>query len=234
MKLLKKRPALAVILILTILGIAASACTRSTAPAPAAQQISTQGQPTISSPIVIDRQAGEIRIAARVNGKAFTDPTWHAVVWEKGKFAKLAVFQSLVSPNVIYDSLKDFGGEPGNNLPMKDYGSMYIKGSNVDVSVTWAGAPKTYSLTEVVKDPDGQNGKGIQSKFGGNFERIETAGTGCETCLYSCPVGITSNSVYNGEDFIRHGKGGQAGFLGNKDILPPAGKDVIIIYKMKG
>lgn len=232
MKLPGNRIALAIVL-LAVMVPAAFACTRQTTNNATTTQVAFSGQPTPSNPIVIDKQAGEIRIAARVNGKAFTDPTWHAVVYEKGKFARLAIFQSYVSPAVMHDSLKSFGGEPGNNLPMKEYSSMYIKGSDVDVSVTWAGAPKIYSLMDVVIDPDGQNGKGIQAKFGGNYDRIESAGTGCETCLYSCPVGITSNSAYNGDDYVRHGKAGQAGFLSNKEMLPKDGTNVVIIYKLK-
>ncbi len=233
MKLLENKSVVVVAGILIILGIAVLACGPQTAPAPAAPQAAIQRQPTAFSPIVIDKQAGEIRIAARVNGKAFTDPTWHGVVYEKGKNAGVAVFQSYVSPNLVHDSLKFSGGEPGNNMPAKDYSAMYVKGSDIDVSVTWEGAPKTYSLIEVLKDPDGQSGKGIQTKFGGNYERIDTAGTGCETCFYSCPVGITSNSAYNGDDFARQKSAGQAGFLGNKDVLPPAGTDVVIIYRVK-
>lgn len=233
MKLLVNKSVVAVAGTFIILGIAALACAPQNALAPVAPQSAIQGQPTALNPIVIDKQAGEIRIAARVNGKAFTEPTWHAVAYEKGKNAGVAVFQSYVSPNLVHDSLKFSGGEPGNNLPMKDYNAMYVKGSEVDVSVTWAGASKTYSLIEVVKDPDGQNGKGIQAKFGGNYERIDTAGTGCETCFYSCPVGITSNSAYNGDDFSRQKSAGQAGFLGNKVVLPAAGTDVVIIYKVK-
>jgi len=200
----------------------------STTPAAAAE-----GQPTATNPIVIDKKAGEVRIAARVNAKALTTPTWHAVVYEKGKVSGDAVFQSYVSPNLVHAALKYMGGQPGDNLPMKDYNSLRTEGTAISIFVTWSGASKVYSLQDVVKDPAGASGKPIQARFGGNYDRIDSAGTGCETCFYSCPVGITSNAAYNGDDFARQKSAGTAGFTGNSTILPAPGTDVVIIYKVQ-
>lgn len=234
MKLFKNKLVLALAL-LAIMVTFLPACSQSS-PAPAASSLapaSAAGQPTASNPIVIDKQAGELRLAAFVNAKAFTEPTWHAVVYEKSKVADASLFEAYISPDVFHDALKFLGGTPGNNLPMTNYSSMYIQGSDVSVSVTWPGASKTYSLIDVVKDPDGAKGKGITTKFGGNYDRIESGSTGCITCFYSCPMGITSNAAYNGDDFAHQKTAGQAGFLGNKDVLPASGSLVVLTYKVK-
>jgi hypothetical protein len=191
-------------------------------------------QPTETNPIVIDPVNREIRIAAKVNGTVFTQPTWHAVVYTGGSAAGASLFQSFANPDLFFAALTYFGGVPGNNMPAPtaDYSTTYVKGSDVSISVTWAGAPKTYNLIDVVKDPDGASGKGIQMKFGGNLAVNQGAGTGCLSCFYSCPIGITSNSVYDGADMARQKTAGQAGFLGNSSILPANGTIVVLTYKV--
>ena len=189
-------------------------------------------QPTETNPIVIDPVNREIRIAAKVNGTAFTEPTWHSVVYTGGKAAGASLFQSFVSPDIFYAALTYFGGKPGNNMTSENMNNTYVQGSDISITVTWTGANKMYNLTDVVKDPDGAKGKGVQMKFGGNLATNQTAGTGCISCFYSCPIGITSNSNYNNSDMTRQKAAGQAGFLGNKDILPANGTIVVITYKV--
>jgi len=210
-----------------------SACAEGTSTKTVASQPGGKVMPTEANPIVIDPANRELRIAAKVNGATFTTPTWHAVVYTSGQAAGDSVFQSYASPQFFYDAMKYFGGKPGNNMPMDNYSSTHVEGSGIDVSVTWDGAPKTYSLGEVLKDPDGANGKPINIKFGGNYDRIESGGTGCITCLYSCPMGVSSNAAYDGDDFARQKAAGQAGFLANKAILPADGTPVVITFKVQ-
>jgi hypothetical protein len=178
---------------------------------------------------VVDPVNREVRIAAKVNGVVFTQPTWHAVVYTGGKAAGASLFQAFISPDIFYPALTYFGGVPGDNMPADDYAGTYVKGSNISITVTWDGAPKSYNLIDVVKDP---GTKGIQMKFGGNYTRNLANGTGCLTCFYSCPFGLTSNSTYNGNDNAAQAKAGQGGFLGNSSILPKDGTIVVLTYKV--
>ncbi len=233
MKSLSKKWILGISLFVIISSLFLSACSESVSTKTVAGDSGAKVMPTESNPIVIDPLNRETRIAAKVNGSTFTSPTWHAIVYTSGKAAGASVFQAYASPQFFYDAMKYFGGTPGDNMPMENYSSTYVKGSDIDIYVTWNGAPKTYTLAEVLKDPDGVNGKDIKIKFGGNQDRIESGGTGCITCLYSCPMGVSSNSAYNGDDFARQKTAGQAGFLANKDVLPADGTPVVLIFKVK-
>lgn len=188
-------------------------------------------QPTEANPIVFDPANQELRLAAKVNGVAFTQPTWHAVVYTGGKAAGASLFQAFATPDMFYSFLTYFGGVPGNNMPAPsaNYNDTYVQGSNISITVTWAGAPKTYNLIEVVKDP---GTKGIQMKFGGNLATNQSAGTGCIACFYSCPIGIVSNASYDGTDNAAQAKAGQGGFLGNSSVLPADGTIVVLTFKV--
>jgi len=192
----------------------------------------TKVPPTETNPIVIDPVNREIRIAAKVNGTVFSQPTWHAVVYTGGSAAGSSLFQAFVSPDIFYAALTYFGGTPGNNMTSANMATTYVQGSNISITVNWAGASKTYNLIDVVKDPDGASGKGVQMKFGGNLAANQSAGTGCISCFYSCPIGIVSNANYNSTDMARQKTAGQAGFLGNKDVLPADGTAVVLTYRV--
>jgi len=188
-------------------------------------------QPTEANPIVFDPANQELRLAAKVNGVAFTPPTWHAVVYTGGKAAGASLFQAFGTPAMFYSFLTYCGGVPGNNMPAPsaNYNDTYVQGSNISITVTWAGAPKTYNLNDVVKNP---GTKAIQMKFGGNLAVNQSAGTGCLACFYSCPIGIVSNASYDGTDNAAQAKAGQGGFLGDKTILPPDGTIVVLTFKV--
>ncbi|MGA3094453.1 MAG: YdjY domain-containing protein [Dehalococcoidales bacterium] len=188
-------------------------------------------QPTEANPIVFDPANQELRLAAKVNGVAFTQPTWHAVVYTGGGAAGAALFQAFATPDMFYSFLTYFGGVPGNNMPAPsaNYADTYVQGSNISITVTWAGAPKTYNLNDVVKNP---GTKAIQMKFGGNLAVNQSAGTGCLACFYSCPIGIVSNASYEGTDNAAQAKAGQGGFLGDNTILPPDGTIVVLTFKV--
>ncbi len=222
--------ALALVLVVTILPACSKSDTVTVTGANATVTVTATGdvQPTEANPVVFDPAKQELRLAAKVNGVAFTQPTWHAVVYTGGKAAGAALFQAFITPDQFYAFLTYFGGIPGNNMPAPtdNYNDTYVKGSNVSISVTWAGAAKTYALNDVVKNPAT---KAIQMKFGGNLAVNQGAGTGCIACFYSCPIGIVSNASYNGTDL----KGqSTAGFLGNSTILPKDGSIVVLTFKV--
>jgi hypothetical protein len=74
-------------------------------------------QPTEANPVVFDPAKQELRLAAKVNGVAFTQPTWHAVVYTGGSAAGASLFQAFITPDMLYAFLTYFGGVPGNNMP---------------------------------------------------------------------------------------------------------------------
>ena len=241
---------IAFIVVLLAAGLILGGCAPPATSTPEA--IPTVLLPTSNNPIVIDIEAKEIRIAARVQAKYYNEPTWHGVVWKDGKAGKRAIFQAYISDRVFHEALVFLGAEPADNLKLPgypeikdpgklwgdyqkipEYAGQYVQGPELEVFVTWKGAPRTYRLEEVLNDPEGEKGKGVEVRFGGNYDYIEIFGSGCLTCLYSCPGGKTSNARYNAADFARHKEAGVAGFTGKKEILPPDGTDVVITYRLK-
>lgn len=221
-------------------------------PAATPEAIPSALLPTPNNPIVIDKEAKEVRIAARVQAKYYDEPTWHGIVWKDGKAGKAPIFQAYISDRVFHEALVFIGAEPADNLKLPgypetknakklwgdynkipEYASQYVQGPELDIFITWEGAPRTYRLEEVLNDPEGERGKGVEVRFGGNYDYIKVFGSGCLTCLYSCPGGKTSNARYNAGDFARHKEAGVAGFTGKKEILPPDDTDVVITYRLK-
>jgi hypothetical protein len=161
-------------------------------------------------------QNGEIHLKATINGKFFTNTTFHAVAYAQGKNGEMAIFKTAVTPKQFYDALISLGATPGNNVQLTSDNTTVVQGSSVNVYVTWEGASKRYTLAEVI------NGANVDIKFGGNLENSNNLATGCITCLGSCPVGITSNAAYA---YTMPAK-----FTANSSILPAAGSEVTIIY----
>jgi hypothetical protein len=229
---------LAAVLVLALAPVAAPACSSTTTVTAAAQTVTvtstatvapTKVMPSETNPLVIDPVNREIRIAGKVNGVGFTQPSWHILVYTGGKAAGSSPFLSYVNPAIFFNALSYFGGVPGNNMPVTNYASLTVKGSAVDMYVTWEGASKTYKLSEVTKNP---GTKDVALRFGGNYDQNAAAGTGCLACYYSCPFGIVSNSAYNGDDNAAQGKTGQGGVLLDKSVLPADGTPVTLIFKV--
>lgn len=103
----------------------------------------------------------------------------------------------------------------------------FVEGDMLDVTVTWDGAAKEYSLDEVILD---SNRKPFRMRFGGNQKNAQQFKTGCLLCLDSCPVGIVSNANYTmGAVEMRN----EVIFKGNDKILPPDGSLVVIKVKAR-
>jgi len=188
-------------------------------------------QPTETNPIVIDPVNREIRIAAKVNGTVLPSRPGMRLSIQGVKppvhpYSRLSYLRISSIPlsltSVVY-RVTIWRNKYEQYLRSRFWHFNY---SNLN------GAPKAYNLIDVVKDPDGANGKGIKMKFGGNLAANDSAGTGCISCFYSCPIGITSNSAYDNDDMTRQGAAGQAGFLGNQNVLPSNGTIVVLAYKV--
>ncbi|MFH1033455.1 MAG: YdjY domain-containing protein [Pseudomonadota bacterium] len=173
-------------------------------------------------PLIVDQQNHSLRYLAKVNGKYLHQPTRHASIWEGGKFGDKSVFTAFVKPDDFRLALLSLGLKPGENMTMDNKETTSVRGDELAVGVTWAGAAKTYSLDEVIVD---SNKKPIVIRFGGNKDNSLKLNTGCLICLDSCPVGIASNATYT---YGAVEKRGEVGFTGNAQLLPPDGTLVVI------
>lgn len=161
-------------------------------------------------------QNGEIKIQAKVNGDMLNSTQlYHGVVYKEGKNAAMALFQAEATPESVYNALVSLGATPGNNLQLNSPAGTLVNGTSINVYVTWDGAPKQYTLAEVLTNCT------TNIKFGGNLATNTQLDTGCILCLDSCAVGITSNAAY----------GWSSGnlFAVNTSVLPTAGTTVTII-----
>lgn len=202
---------------------------------------------TLSSehPLVVDKEKKQIQIAGYVQAREFNRKpflsighvrNYHAIAWE-GENAKKSdiLFVSYADDLSIHDALMDIGGVPGNNLTLDTWNkrgdpnhpepNKKVEGTQVKVSVAWKGAPRNYSLQELLNDT---GGKGITPRFGGNKEHIAAWKSGCILCLYSCPGGKISNASYTVNDYAA----GSTHFSAREDILPPDGTEVTITLSL--
>jgi hypothetical protein len=180
-------------------------------------------QPTLT----VDKQNGTITFLAEVNGKYLMTPTRHCAVFKDGKNGDKSIFRSLADHKAFYDALVSIGAKAGNNMTMENMLTTKVEGDLLDITVTWKGAPKSYTLDEVIID---SNKKPVMMRFGGNIDMAMSKNTGCLLCLDSCPVGIASNGNY------AHGaveKTKEVSFLGNKDLLPADKTLVTFTVKIK-
>lgn len=178
------------------------------------QNINSLNKTLGNQPLVV--QNGEVKIQATVNGNMLNSTQlYHAIVYKGGSNANMALFQAEATPESVYNALVSLGATPGNNVQLNSTAGTIVSGTSVDVYVTWNGAPKQYSLSELLTNCT------TDFKFGGNLATNTQLGTGCIVCLDSCAVGITSNAAY--------GWGSGDLFAVNTSLIPPAGTEVTII-----
>lgn len=176
--------------------------------------------------VVLDKQKGEVRIKAVVNGKYFQTATRHGVVFEGGSNGDKSVLAGLGSEKIFHDLLLELGANPGNNLDAKpEFKEQSIEGDLLDVTITWEGLDKEIPLGDAIT----QSGEQLpmQIRFGGNIERAHQFNTGCILCLDSCPVGISSDSSHPWGSVDDKGKE----FRGNSNVLPADGTVVTVIFR---
>jgi len=209
----------------------------------AGEELLAGGMPTSRNPIIIDKTNREIRIAAEINAKYKTEGSWHLVAYKLGTNGDRCLFRAHAPQMRFYDALIEIAAKPGDNMsrgtgldaaPAEDWKTTFVEGDVLDVWVTWVGAPKTYHLNEVITEvtPPGSEKRGLEIRFGGNRGTSEHNGTGCITCLYSCPTGITSNAKANRAIWEDDEAKGIVGRFRGNDLLPPDGTQVVLIYKL--
>ncbi len=174
--------------------------------------------------ITVDKEKKEVKIVAEVNGKYFTEPTRHGVVFKDGSNGEKSVLRGLVSEKEIYQAIMDLGATPGNNLVKDDLGKgKKIEGSKMNVFVTWEGSEKEIPFSDIIKSSEERP---MDIRFGGNIDRANKFNTGCILCLDSCAVGITSNAAY------AFGESDNIQFYGNQEVLPKDGTKVTVIFRL--
>jgi hypothetical protein len=175
----------------------------------------------------VDDKGRSVSVLAQVNGKYFYQTTRHGMVWAGGANGDKAVFRSFANDQDFYNALMKLGLKAGNNMTKDNAAKTFVEGDQLDVTVTWEGARKEYSLDEVITD---SSKKPFQIRFGGNQKNALQFKTGCLLCLDSCPVGITSNANYTmGAVETRS----EVIFKGNATVLPPDGTLVVVTVKAK-
>jgi hypothetical protein len=184
----------------------------------------------VDLPIEVNKEKGEIVIQAEVNGKYFSSPTRHGVVYAPGSNGEKAVLRGLADEKKFHDALLEIGAKPGNNLTMenmnagKDNG-VSVQGSKLNVFVTWEGAGKEIPFDDVVKASEERPS---DYRFGGNLNGAKEYNTGCILCLDSCAVGIASNASYP----TGTTQNNVVEFFGDESVLPPDGTRVSVIFRL--
>jgi len=185
------------------------------------------GGVSAKKPLVIDRAGKRVIIAAEINGRFFEQTSPHCGIGSvTGTNKDLFLFRTRANQNDFYKALVEIGLKPGHNLTEKSPKTEAVQGERLEVTVTWVGAAKAYPLGQVVVDHS-EGKKGFEIRFGGNQKAAAALNTGCITCLTSCYAGITSNARYTLQDM----EAGVSRFALNRDLLPPGGTVVAIIYQ---
>lgn len=163
-----------------------------------------------------------VTIYTQVNGKYFTEPSRHGIVFKDGSNGEKCILRGLCSEKEFYAALLSVGGVPGDKLYFADAtpdGTQYIEGQKLDVTVSWEGSNGEIPFADCMMTGDGAPYI-ADIRFGGNIKAAYAKNTGCILCTESCPVGITSNAAY-AYGVVEHTKTMQ--FYGNPDVLPEDG-----------
>ena len=174
------------------------------------------------SVITTNSATQSVTIYTQVNGKYFTEPSRHGVVFKDGSNGEKCILRGLCSEKDFYAALLSVGGVPGDKLYFADAtpdGTQYIEGQKLDVTVSWEGSNGEIPWADIMTTG---NGKPYVAdfRFGGNIKAAYAKNTGCILCIESCPVGICSNAAY-GYGVVETTKTEQ--FYGNPDVLPEDG-----------
>ena len=172
------------------------------------------------SVITTNAATQSVTIYTQVNGKYFTEPSRHGVVFKDGSNGEKCILRGLCSEKDFYAALLSVGGVPGDNLVFTEAqpGDL-IDGQKMDVTVSWEGSNGEIPWADIMTTG---NGKPYVAdfRFGGNIKAAYAKNTGCILCIESCPVGICSNAAY-GYGVVETTKTEQ--FYGNPDVLPEDG-----------
>ncbi len=193
------------------------------------------------TPMIVDRQAREVRFLATLQPKAF-GPGWfkqlpghHAVTWSGGRKSDEALLSTYSSDTAVYDALISLGAKPGNNLtqevwderknPKSRAPDRRVEGDPVAAFVWWEGLKDPFPLSALLCNP---SGKKIDLRFGGHKSLIPVWKSGCIVCLQSCPGGKISNRSCTIRDYVN----GKAVFKVNESVVPKGERKAVVILRL--
>ena len=184
-------------------------------------------------PIEVNKEKGEIVVPAEVNGKYFTNPTRHGVVFAGGSNGEKSVLRGLANEAAFHQALLDIGAKAGENMTMQDMQAKAskdgkaVEGDRLDVFLTWEGSDREIPFADAIRTGKPEDMRPMDIRFGGNLDNARTFHTGCILCLDSCAVGITSNASYPSGTT----QGDEVRFFSNDKVLPPDGTRVSVIFR---
>jgi hypothetical protein len=190
----------------------------------------------------VDAKAREVAITAVVQPNAMD--CWiggvkghHAIVWNKGRAHRCALFASEVSDHDLL-ALNSVGGRAGENLTPDSWNARNdernpepdkrVVGTPVDVFVEWNGSNGRHPLAAFLNE-SGHATPQLDLRYGGNERFQKEFKSGCIVCLYSCPGGAIGNHVHPIRDYVRHG----VVYSSRRETLPRAGTRVTIIFRVR-
>jgi hypothetical protein len=197
--------------------------------------------PHSAAPVIVDSLRREVRVVATYHPGQFSGffrfvPNYHLLVWDDGKAAREALFETPVPDTALIAALEQLGAVPGNNLTMDAWDKRKdakhpaprtkIAGTPVEIFVWWKNLSAPKPLAELLNDP---GGRGLDFRFGGNKDLIKHWHSGCLVCLYSCPGSKIGNAAYTVRDYAT----GATQFTPRPELLPKAGSEVAIIFRVK-
>ena len=175
-----------------------------------------------------------VTIYTQVNGKYFTEPSRHGVVFKDGSNGEKCILRGLCSEKDFYAALLSVGGVPGDKLVAgvaePDGKTGFVEGQKLDVTVSWEGSNGEIPWADIMTTGNGEPYV-ADFRFGGNIKAAYAKNTGCILCIESCPVGITSNAAY-AYGVVEHAKTEQ--FYGNADVLPEDGTICKVTFTLLG
>lgn len=144
-----------------------------------------------NQPLTVNAAAKQVVIQAVMNSAAspYTSTSIHAISWDLGSTANVAMFTTQVSPEEFYNALVSIGADPGNTLQLTSPKGTLETGTALNVTVNWEGLSTPYKMENLIEGFTG----GTPFVFGGNLSTNESLGTGCIICTFSCPVAIVSS-----------------------------------------
>jgi hypothetical protein len=203
-----------------------------------AEDVAEATEPTQDNPIVVDKEAGTVKIYTEVNGTYFTEGTRHGIVFKDGGNGDKSILRAWSDEKEFYQALVDIGAEASDNVKMEDMGAKdpdkdgnAPTGTELELKLAFDDKTDVAfedAIIQVVTD--GSEPRPVEIRFGGNLDGAKDKNTGCITCLDSCAVGITSNAAW------KTGSTGDANlvtFNGNDKVLPADGTPVIVTYSIK-
>ncbi|MCX7994311.1 MAG: YdjY domain-containing protein [candidate division WOR-3 bacterium] len=183
--------------------------------------------PTPEKPIVVDAENKEVRIATRLNRIWCDDSAsiHNCIVYQNGIKAPKALFQAYCSHVDFFDALIDLGADPGIDIGDTPDSAAVATGSKLEVTFRWEGAPKSYTLNELVRD---SLNRGFEIRMHNGKQRAIDMNMGCIMCYTACNISITSNTTYNWYEKMMQ----VYTFRPRAELLPDDSTLVIVTFKL--